>query len=295
VKSFFKFLLGLFLVLFCLSLIGSVYRFFSGSSELDHSGANIAVIEIEGIITESMPFLEQIRNLKEEASYKAVVVRVNSPGGGVGASQEIFLELKKLKAKLPVIVSMGDLATSGGLYVSLGSNVIIALPGTLTGSMGVLIELMNLRRLLDRFYLDPLTLKSGTLKDAGNPTAPLDPRAKDLLQSLINKTFQSFKEDVARERKLKPEALELLSDGRVVDGQEALKLGLVDELGTFEDAVQAAVKLGKIDGEPKLAFVSRKPKSWAQRLFEEASAPALRWVDSKLQVPLINYRWEPMR
>jgi protease-4 len=294
-KPFLKFLLTAFLILMCISLIGSVYRLFQGSDEYEHADANIAVIEIDGVITDSMPTLQQIRDLQDRASYKAVVVRVNSPGGAVGASQEIFMELKKLKAKLPVVVSMGDLAASGGLYVSLGSNVIVALPGTLTGSMGVLLELMNFRRLLEKVHVDPLTLKSGVLKDAGNPTAAMDPKTRDFLQSLIAKTFQSFKEDVVRERELKEDAAELLSDGRVIDGKEALKLGLVDELGTFEDAVRVAGVLGKVDGKVKLAFVSRKPKSWAHRLFEEASAPVINWLESKVDSPALQYRWEPLR
>jgi protease-4 len=294
-KPFLKFLLSAFLILMCVSLIGSIYRLFQGTDEYEHSDANVAVIEIDGVITDSMPTLQQIRDLQDRASYKAVVVRVNSPGGAVGASQEIFLELKKLKAKLPVVVSMGDLAASGGLYVSLGSNAIVALPGTLTGSMGVLLELMNFRRLLEKIHVDPLTLKSGALKDAGNPTSTMDPKTRDFLQTLIAKTFQNFKEDVVRERKLKPEAAELLSDGRVIDGNEALKLGLVDELGTFEDAVRVAGELGKIQGKVKLAFVSRKPKSWAHRLFEEASSPLINWLDAKLEGPALHYRWEPLR
>lgn len=294
-KPFLKFLLSAFLILMCVSLIGSIYRLFQGTDEYEHSDANVAVIEIDGVITDSMPTLQQIRDLQDRASYKAVVVRVNSPGGAVGASQEIFLELKKLKAKLPVVVSMGDLAASGGLYVSLGSNAIVALPGTLTGSMGVLLELMNFRRLLEKIHVDPLTLKSGALKDAGNPTSTMDPKTRDFLQTLIAKTFQNFKEDVVRERKLKPEAAELLSDGRVIDGNEALKLGLVDELGTFEDAVRVASELGKIQGKVKLAFVSRKPKSWAHRLFEEASSPLINWLDAKLEGPALHYRWEPLR
>ncbi len=294
-KPFLKFLLTAFLILMCISLIGSVYRLFQGSDEYEHADANIAVIEIDGVITDSMPTLQQIRDLQDRTSYKAVVVRVNSPGGAVGASQEIFMELKKLKAKLPVVVSMGDLAASGGLYVSLGSNVIVALPGTLTGSMGVLLELMNFRRLLEKVHVDPLTLKSGVLKDAGNPTATMDPKTRDFLQSLIAKTFQSFKEDVVRERELKEDAAELLSDGRVIDGKEALKLGLVDELGTFEDAVRVASELGKIEGKVKLAFVSRKPKSWAHRIFEEASSPLINWLESKVDGPALQYRWEPLR
>jgi protease-4 len=161
--------------------------------------------------------------------------------------------------------------------------------------MGVLLELMNFRRLLEKVHVDPLTLKSGVLKDAGNPTATMDPKTRDFLQSLIAKTFQSFKEDVVRERELKEDAAVLLSDGRVIDGKEALKLGLVDELGTFEDAVRVASELGKIEGKVKLAFVSRKPKSWAHRIFEEASSPLINWLESKVDVPALQYRWEPLR
>jgi protease-4 len=123
----------------------------------------------------------------------------------------------------------------------------------------------------------------------------MDPKTRDFLQSLIAKTFQSFKEDVVRERELKEGAAELLSDGRVIDGKEALKLGLVDELGTFEDAVRVASELGKIEGKVKLAFVSRKPKSWAHRIFEEASSPLINWLESKVDGPALQYRWEPLR
>jgi protease-4 len=251
----------------------------------------LAVIEIDGVITDSMTLMDEIRELKKNKQLKGLVVRVNSPGGAVGASQEIYMELKKLKEKMPVAVSMGDLAASGGLYVSLGADVIYALPGTLTGSMGVLLELTNFSKLLQKIYVDAVTIRSGELKDAGNPTHPLGPKAKEYFQALILETFGLFKEAVSTERKLKPEALKYLSDGRVVNGVKAVELGLVDKLGTFQDAVQFVKEKAKIDGEPQLAFLSRKPKSLVQKIVEGSLAPITRWANINFNP--VQFRWEP--
>ena len=181
----------------------------------------------------------------------------------MGASQEIYMELKRLREKKPVVVSMGDIAGSGGLYVSLGGSHIIALPGTITGSMGVLVQLTNISRLLSKLLVDPLTIRSGDLKDAGNPLRPFDGKAKQLFEDLIQTNFKTFRKTVAAERKLKPEAVATLSDGRIVSGEEALALGLVDTLGTFRDATLKAKELGRVSGKPELAYLSRKPESWA--------------------------------
>jgi protease-4 len=290
VQSFLKVLGIIFLSLIILSVIGGLIRYSGGASS--RSEANVAVIEIEGVISESLPVLEKIQHIKESDAFRAVVVRVNSPGGAVGASQEIFLELKKLKADLPVVISMGDIAASGGLYVSLGGQRVFALPGTLTGSMGVVFQLTQFHRLLDRLSIDPVTLKSGALKDAGNPTTPLPPATRDFLQSLIQSNFETFKKDVQTERSLKPEAVQALSDGRVVEGVRALELGLVDELGTFQDAVDFAAKTAGIaPADVALDFVMRKPKPWWEIAITEALVrPLLNEMKKSSFVP--QYLWE---
>lgn len=288
-RGFLKFLAFLFIGFLIISLIGGVVKLFK--AEDDFSSANLGVIEIDGVITDSMNFMDQVRELKKNKQIKGLVVRVNSPGGAVGASQEIYMELKKLKEKMPVAVSMGDLAASGGLYVSLGSDVIFALPGTLTGSMGVLLELTNVSKLLQKIYVDSVTIRSGDLKDAGNPMRPIDPKAKDYFQSLITETFGLFKQAVTTERKLKPNAIQYLSDGRVINGVKAVELGLVDKLGTFQDAVQFVKEKAHIDGEPQLAFLSRKPKSFIEKIVESSIAPISRLANTSLNP--IQYKWAP--
>lgn len=289
-RNFFKFVAVVFIILLLISLVGSLHK--ALSTEEDYHSDNIGVIEIDGAITTSLPVLEQLDEIRRNPQLKALIVRIDSPGGAVGASQEIYLELKKMRKTLPVIVSMGDMAASGGLYVSLGADVVLALPGTLTGSMGVLFQLMNFSRLMNKALLDPVTLRSGELKDAGNPTRPLDPKAKALLEDLIRETFATFKETVRTERKLSPEAIKILSDGRVVNGERAVKLGLVDRLGTFQDAVDLAKEKGKIIGKVSLAYLSRKPKSFVHRLMEGASEPLQSWVRERTRV--LQYRWEPV-
>ncbi len=256
--------------IFLLSFIGGLTFLSGGEEKVEKDRANIGVIEMDGVITESLPFLEQLRELKELKNIKVLVVRVDSPGGAVGASQEIFWELRKLKAKMPVIISQGNLAASGGLYISIAGSRVFALPGTITGSMGVLMPITNVARLAEKLYLDPITIKSGELKDAGNPLHPMGAKAKQYFQAMVDKTFAQFKNDVKTERKLKDEVVAKLADGRVVDGLEAKEIGLVDEIGSFEDAVEYAKQAAKITDDVKLAWLSRKPKGLMERIFEGA-------------------------
>ncbi len=287
-SGFIRFLIVLGCIGVLIALFGGLSSF-SGGKDRHLSRGNIAVIEIEGVIDESLPILEQIQRASEANDYKAVVVRVNSPGGAVGASQEIYMELKRLRASKPIVVTMGDMAGSGGLYVSLGGSHLMALPGTITGSMGVLVQLMNVSRLMNKLLLDPVTVRSGELKDAGNPTKPLDPRAKKLFEDLIDMTFKTFKKTVVEERKLKDSVVTALSDGRIVNGEQALEWGLVDSLGTFQDAVLKAKELGKITHDVELAYLSRKPESWADYFMGSMIQPLKGELKSLFQQSLQTY------
>jgi protease-4 len=150
--------------------------------------------------------------------------------------------------------------------VAIAGDPIVALPGTLTGSMGVLFQLTNFSRLLDKVLVDPVTIRSGDLKDAGNPTRPMDAKSKKLFEELVKQTFESFKKSVTTERKLKPEVVANLSDGRVINGEQALEMGIVDKLGTFQDAIDIAKEKGKISDKPHLVYLSRETKSWFEKL-----------------------------
>jgi protease-4 len=288
VKRFLKIIFSLFIALVILSALGRLFNL--SEDPTAYKAGNLAVIEVTGVIAESLPVLEIISDIRDNENYKAVVVRVNSPGGAVGSSQEIYLELKKLSEKLPVVVSMGDVAASGGLYAALGGEYIFTLPGTLTGSMGVLLQMTNLSRLMDKIYVDPVTITSGSLKAAGNPLEPMGTEARRHFKRLIDRTFESFKQTVTERRKLSKEAVKILADGRVIEGTQAVKIGLVDAIGTFEDAVQYASEKGKIK-DVKLAWLSRKPKSFWQKAFDEVSSPITDMFARKSAK--FQFMWEP--
>lgn len=247
---------------------------------MDLRSANIAVIEVTGVIMESLPIIEQIRDVRDSENIKAIVVRIDSPGGAVGASQEIFMALKKQAEAMPMAVSMGNLAASGGLYVSLAGDRVFSLPGTLTGSMGVMTEILNVSKLLDKAYLKPVTIRSGELKDAGNPTKPMDAKAQKFLQDMINRTFYQFREHVKQNRDVSEENLKLMSDGRVIDGSQAVELGIAHEIGTFEDAVEYVKAEAGIKDE-SLAFVSRKPKGLVDKILEGSARSIQQWIPLK--------------
>jgi len=289
VKGFLKGIIIFFVILFGLSLF---FKWVGWGNDVNSAGANIGVIEIDGVIMSSLEVLDQIREFRKNKNLKALVVRVNSPGGAVGSSQEIFMELKKLQKAYPVVISMGDVAASGGLYVSLGGSPVYALPGTLTGSVGVLLQITNVSKLLEKIYIEPLTIKSGELKDAGNPLRPFDSKSQAYLQTVVSTTFDIFREDVKRERKLSDDVMKKLSDGRVVNGLEAVQMGLADKIGTFEDAVDEAKSIASIADDVQLFYLSRKPKSFLSKIFEEVLSPVQDLVRHSTQ-NILQYRWVP--
>jgi protease-4 len=213
-------------------------------------GGRVGVVDLEGIILSADRFREMLGRFREAGNVKAVVVRVNSPGGGVAASQELYSEIRRFRKETgkPVVVSMEAVAASGGYYAAVASDHIVANPGTITGSIGVIMQWMNYADLLEWAKLRTVTLKSGALKDAGNPSRPITDEERQYFEELIQKLRMQFQSAVAEGRKgrLKPGALERMSDGRVVTGEEALALGLVDEVGDYRDAVDRAARLAHL-------------------------------------------------
>jgi len=213
-------------------------------------GGRVGVVDLEGIILSADRFRDMLKRFHDASNIKAVVVRINSPGGGVAASQELFSEIRRFRRETgkPVVVSMESVAASGGYYAAVASDHIVANPGTITGSIGVIMQWMNYADLLEWAKLRTVTLKTGALKDAGNPSRPLTDEERKYFEDLIQKLRAQFQAAVAEGRKgrLKPEALERMSDGRVVTGEEALALGLVDEIGDYRDAVDRAARLAHL-------------------------------------------------
>jgi len=221
-------------------------------------GDKVAVVEISGLLTKSDSTLEDLKRFREDPRIKAIVLRVNSPGGVVSPAQEIMREVERTKKEKKVVASFGSMAASGGYYAACAANLIMASPGTATGSIGVIMKLANVEQLTKKLGLDFYSLKAGALKDLGSPFRPLTAPEKAVLQGLLDNIHEQFIRDVARNRKLPLEKVRELADGRVFTGQEAKELGLVDALGNFNDAIERAGRLGGIKGKIETIYPEKK-------------------------------------
>ncbi|MGO9622257.1 MAG: signal peptide peptidase SppA [Desulfobaccales bacterium] len=214
----------------------------------------VGVVEIKGIISDSRTTLKQLDDFRDDPSIKAIVLRINSPGGAVGPSQEILREVEKIRRKKKVVASLGTLAASGGYYIACGADLIMANKGTATGSIGVIMEFTNVEGLTKKIGLDFFTLKSGRYKDVGSPFRPMTPEEKEYMQHLLDNIYQQFLSDVARNRKIPLEQLRPLAEGRIYTGEEARQLGLVDVFGNLEDAIEKAGRMGGIQGKVEAVY-----------------------------------------
>ncbi|GAB4235765.1 MAG: signal peptide peptidase SppA [Deltaproteobacteria bacterium] len=232
-------------------------------------GEKVAVVPISGLISDPEPAIEQLKKFGKDDSVKAIVLRIDSPGGGVGPSQEIHEEVKKVRAKKPVVASMGALAASGGYYVACAAQRVYANPGTMTGSIGVIMPFMNVKDLVEKIGVKGMTVKSGVFKDIGSPLRDMTPQERELLQGVVDNVHLQFVDAVASGRNLNREDVLRIADGRIFTGEQAKALGLVDVLGNLEDAIADAGKLGKISGEPKVVTPPKKKISILELLREE--------------------------
>lgn len=218
-------------------------------------GDRVALIYIEGPIFDSKTTIEHLKMYADDSRVKAVLLRIDSPGGGVVASQEIYDQVRRLRdeKRKKVLVSMGSVAASGGYYVACGADRILANPGTITGSIGVIAEWVNYANLLKWAQLKPEVIKSGDFKDVGSPTREITPKEREYLQGIINQLYAQFVNAVVDGRKqLTREKVMELADGRVYTGEEALREGLIDEVGGLEAAIKAAAIAAGIRGEPNI-------------------------------------------
>jgi len=241
-------------------------------------GEKVAVLPISGLITDSEATIEQLKKFAKDDSVKAIVVRLNTPGGGGGPSQEIYEEVRKIRGKKVIVASMGALAASGGYYIACGADKIFANPGTITGSIGVLMQFVNVKDLIEKIGVKGFVIKSGSFKDTGSPVREMSPEERKLLQSVIDNVHAQFVNAVVEGRKLPREDVLAIADGRILSGEQAKELGLVDVLGNQEDAVAEAGKMAKIEGEPRVVTPPKKKFSILDLLREEAKSI----IDEKL-------------
>jgi protease-4 len=248
-------------------------------------GDAVAIVRVEGVILTGSPpvsplggeggaysdqIIEHLKQAQKDSSVKAIVLRVNSPGGSVVASDEIYQQMQQMDK--PVVVSMGELAASGGYYVSAPADLIVANPATLTGSIGVITEIPNLEDLLKKIGVEVVVIKSGLHKDEGSPFREMTEEEKAIWQAIIDEAYGQFVAIVAEGRDLPEEKVKEIADGRVYTGKQALELGLVDELGNLPEAIDRAAEMGGIEGEPRLVEYQRPPTLF-EALFGSLASP----------------------
>lgn len=236
----------------------------SNISHIQFKGEHITAIKLEGIIsdasgasilrdiTSSNAVLDELKKAIKDPTVKAIILRINSPGGTVAASQELYETILKAKRKKPVVVTMGDIAASGGYYIASAADVIYANPGTLTGSIGVITSYLNFQEFLNKIGIKGVVIKSGEFKDIGNPTRQLTEQERKILQSLLDDTYNQFIHDVAKGRKLPLDKIKKLARGLIYTGRQAKQAGLVDHLGDYNKALKHAQILAK-ERFPELA------------------------------------------
>ena len=252
-------------ILLIVCIVIAVIIFLTTISWVFTGGASkIGVVEIEGTITDLKDVMADIVRFKEDDSIKGVVVRINSPGGAVGPTQEAAAELKKLKEKKKVYVSMGSVCASGGYYIAAVGERLYANPSTITGSIGVIMQQTVVEDLMKKIGVQANTIKAGSMKDVGNPFRRMTDYERKYLQDIIDSIHEQFIKDVAAGRKMKIEKARELSDGRIYTGLQAKDAGLIDSIGTFYDAVDAMKTTLGIKGKPDLVYGKRPflPLKW---------------------------------
>jgi protease IV len=259
----------------------------------------IARIEITGAIAgETRKRVLKALDTVKEKKFPALLLRIDSPGGTVGDSQEIYEALKRLQEKIKIIASFGNISASGGVYIGMGAEHIMANPGTITGSIGVILRGNNLERLLDRIGVSFKTIKSGPYKDILSFDRQLTAEEQAILQEMIDISYQQFVTTVAEARKLSVETVRSFADGRIFTGQQAVALGVVDRLGTEEDARRWAAELAGLDPEKAEFHTFEEPKSLLNRVLGRNQAKtgigaAINWLEFELNAsgqPLWLYR-----
>jgi protease-4 len=276
--------------LFFISLVSLIFSQTDDESA-GTTGERVAVVELTEPIIDSQEIVRQFKKYRENRSVRSIIFRVDSPGGGVSASQEIYEEVRKTRQSgKPVVVSMGSVAASGGYYVSCGATTIVANPGTLTGSIGVIFQFLHFSELMNKIGIDASTFKTGKFKDIGSPFRKTTEDEKKFFDQLLGDVYDQFVTVVAKERKLDRKVVLGYADGRVFTGRQAREYGLVDTLGTYEDAVSIAAKLGDIKGKPKVVK-ERKLKSFMERLMGETVSELASLKHELLSQPVLQYKF----
>lgn len=282
-KRVFKVILWIFCIIMAFPILGGVI-YFLATSDIFASSNRIGALLIQGTISDSFDYMDGLKSFMEDENVKAIIVRIDSPGGGVSAAQEIYREILRAKKTKPVVASLGSIATSGGYYIACAASKIIASPGTITGSIGVIAFFPNLTELFKKVGYQTIVIKSGKFKDTGNPGRPMTPEEETLVRDSLMQVHHQFVRDIAVARSIDESKVANIADGRIIMGEAAVGLGLVDELGNFHDAVETARLLAKMKEKPELVFYEKRKRiiemllgeggrMWLDRFFAREVAP----------------------
>lgn len=250
----------------------------------------IGVIEIKGPITSSRETLEDIRDFEEQDAIKGIVVRIDSPGGAVAPSQELYQAVRETKKTKPLAVSMGTTAASGGYYIACGADTIFANRGTVTGSIGVITQLFNVEEVLENLEIEVNTVKTGKYKDAGSPFNDFTEDEREYFADLLEDIYSQFVNDVAESRGLEVDQVKKYADGRVFTGQQAKEYKLVDKLGSFQDAVDYVKKEAGVEGDIELKYPAEEDLGFLSKAVEGVSDTVSNELKSR-HTPLFEYRF----
>ena len=278
------------IIVILMSAIMTALGGFSGRPSTSPFASKVGVIPVVGEISDSTAVLQHLKTFTRDSSIKAIIVRIDSPGGGVGASQEIYREIMKTRETKKVIISLGGVAASGGFYIASAGDRIVANPGTITGSIGVIMEYVQFSELAKKIGFSLEVVKSGEFKDIGSPHRELTEKDREVLKEVIDDIQNQFVNAVAEGRNLPPEKVREIADGRVFTGAMAKKWGLVDQLGNFEDAVTLAKELAEIEGEVNLVYPKSRKVRLLDLLMGEVSEAISRVLSERMERK-IEYRW----
>ena len=260
------------LLIFFFGVLFFIGRYSGGKSSRFAFGDKIAIVEVKGVISQSSGIIEELQQYLEDEGVKAIILRIDSPGGGVGPAQEIYREVIKIKGKKKVVTSMGSVAASGGYYIASASDRIVANPGTITGSIGVIMQFSNLEELLKKIGIKGVVIKSGEHKDIGSPFREMTPDEKKIMQEVLDNVHQQFIQAVAEGRKLDRSKVVQIADGRIMTGEQAKNLGLVDQMGNLQDTIDITAKMVGIVGKPIVLYPKKRISIWELLMRDMASA-----------------------
>jgi len=273
------------LVLHVLSVLRGEERSFS-------TGDKIGIVTISGIITNSQEIVEQLDAFGKDKAIKAVVLRIDSPGGGVAPSQEIYAAVKGLRKDKKVVASLGAIAASGGYMIACAADKIVANPGTITGSISAIMYFANAEDLLKKIGLKSSIIKSGKYKDIGSPIRKMTDDERKILQELVDDIYNQFLDVITKDRKTSTEEIKRIADGRVFSGRQAQKLKLVDFLGDGSYAVRLAGKMAGISGTPDVVYPKKKGVTFWDYILQNTTTSIVAAIKSRTIPQGVNYLYE---